>query len=866
MEKLRKYLLCLLITVFLIINVDVSATGDYLSNIDVNQVAQDKIDSIRNTNSNTSLVVRSGKIYYLSLDGNDSNSGLNESNAWKSLNKVNDAVSSGIIVDGDTILLKRGDKYRGYLNIEANDILIGAYGDVSKAKPQILVSPYNGVVDGEWEEVETNIWKYTVGGQNPFTSDVGVIWFFSNNSGSFEYGIKKLTNKNVDESSLNLSDILTSDLEFYHFGHASASSMTGGALYLYSTSNPKDRFDDIEFSIAKNGIKYPNSTNLQVDNITIKYAGNHGIGGGSTANLKVTNCEIGFIGGATHSYSDSNEPRRFGNAIEVYGHISSKNGYEVEDGFVVDNNYIYQVYDAGVTFQLTTNSSSKVEKVTFSNNVIEYCNYNIEYWNTSTSTDEEVQANTYINNFTISNNIMRYAGLGISTLRPDKGLSCIIRSGEHDNTYENRVIGEFKIENNIFDTTNEQMINIRATDEESLPLIKNNKFYSSKDIPFGGYYVIGLKVYYPYVKEKLDRYFPNNEFYYLESDFANKVLNGTTGDVNWELNISNGTLTISGTGEMSDYTLDNLPEWYDYKDFINKIVIGKNVTKLGKYAFYKLSYVEELEINSITLDDLSKSGNSGTNYTFYQTGKEWTGIKLTFGEDVEKIPARLFWPSSDINETPYITSMNFNGTSLKEIGENALRSLSVDNIVIPDGVEKIGNLAFASSNAKIIYLPESLTKLGAWVFSGCTSVQKIVIGPNITKIDERTFDKTHSLEKIVILGDVTYAKSDYASLFSTQSDTIVYGNDTVRALVESYGLGTNTSNIKYADIREYPTLASTIYEEAINQDDASIVNQVSNPPTGETIYLWISIMMFSIIGIVWIREIIRNNSLEKSGF
>lgn len=828
--KIKTSVLILILAILIIlVEINQLPNTSYASTIDLEQLTQKKIEEIKNT-ENTDITGRNGQIYYVSQNGDDSNDGLTEANAWKTLSKINDAFNKKIISDGDTILLKRGDEFRGNINVTACDILIGAYGDESSPKPQILVSPYNGAIEGEWQEVQKNIWKYTVNGQNPFTNDVGVIWCFSNNSnlknkmpnisGSFEYAQKIINNKNTDDSEIDLTEVLKNDLEFYQFGHPSAQNATGGDIYIYSTSNPKDRFDDIEFNISKNGIRFNTYTNLHVDNIAVKYAGNHGIGGGTVANLKVTNCEIGFIGGAMQYYKEDGTPVRFGNAIEIYGSVTDSKGYTVEDGFVADNNYIYQIYDAGLTFQITTENSSIIEKVVFSNNVIEYCNYDIEYWNTSNSLDKTVQENTYINNYTINNNIMRYAGYGVCATRQDKGKSCIIKTWEHNSKYDNRVIGEYKIINNIFDSPAEQMVYICTTDEKYLPTIEKNNFYSSKDIAFGYYYIAPTKINYPFSKQKLDKYFPNNEFNYLEEDFENNIFTGTSGETNWNLNIKNGTLTINGEGQMADYTAESLPEWYEYRNFINKIIIGKDVTKLGKYAFYKLPYVEELEIDAISLENLSRVGNNdGDNFTFYQTGKEWIGINLKFGEEVTRVPAQLFWPAITANEAPNIINIKFEGTKTKEIGDHAFLNIHAERIWVPSGVEKIGTLAFSGASAKTIYLPETVNVLGSWAFARCEQAEKIALSPNIHKIGEKTFNRTKSLKQLVIPGDVIYNNSNYTDLFSTESDTIVYGNETVKTLVEDYSTATGTNNIKYADLSLYPNLLNEIYTEAIIEND-----------------------------------------------
>lgn len=66
----------------------------------------------------------------------------------------------------------------------------------------------------------------------------------------------------------------------------------------------------------------------------------------------------------------------------------------------------------------------------------------------------------------------------------------------------------------------------------------------------------------------------------LESDVSN-----TWGSLNWTLT-TDGTLTISGSGEMLDFVSKNTSDaWRAYKNDITKVVIGENVTSVCDYAF-----------------------------------------------------------------------------------------------------------------------------------------------------------------------------------------------------------------------------------------------------------------------------------------
>ena len=66
-------------------------------------------------------------------------------------------------------------------------------------------------------------------------------------------------------------------------------------------------------------------------------------------------------------------------------------------------------------------------------------------------------------------------------------------------------------------------------------------------------------------------------------------------DVSWVLE-DNGTLTISGTGEM--YKNENAGdfEYHEYKDSIKKVIIKSGVTYIGRAAFASLGNMESIEI------------------------------------------------------------------------------------------------------------------------------------------------------------------------------------------------------------------------------------------------------------------------------
>jgi hypothetical protein len=87
------------------------------------------------------------------------------------------------------------------------------------------------------------------------------------------------------------------------------------------------------------------------------------------------------------------------------------------------------------------------------------------------------------------------------------------------------------------------------------------------------------------------------------------MLAGSCGDnVNYVLGVD-GTLTISGTGAMSDFTRGTQP-WKDFYLQISKVVIAEGVTSIGAYAFYGCRCL------SVNISSTVKSIGS---YAFYNT-------------------------------------------------------------------------------------------------------------------------------------------------------------------------------------------------------------------------------------------------------
>ncbi|MCD8129186.1 MAG: leucine-rich repeat domain-containing protein, partial [Oscillospiraceae bacterium] len=78
---------------------------------------------------------------------------------------------------------------------------------------------------------------------------------------------------------------------------------------------------------------------------------------------------------------------------------------------------------------------------------------------------------------------------------------------------------------------------------------------------------------------------------------ANDAASGTFG-YNGTWTLEDGVLTISGDGEMNNFSFPSLCPWYSQRESITAVVIEDGVTSIGYYAF---SYCSSL--TSVTIPD-----------------------------------------------------------------------------------------------------------------------------------------------------------------------------------------------------------------------------------------------------------------------
>ena len=213
--------------------------------------------------------------------------------------------------------------------------------------------------------------------------------------------------------------------------------------------------------------------------------------------------------------------------------------------------------------------------------------------------------------------------------------------------------------------------------------------------------------------------------------------------VKWNFNSSTGTLTISGTGKMSNLNnsteTENISDgagtypWANLKDSITNIVINDGVTSIGSKAFIAYTNVTSVnigkDVSEIGVGALSQLSacttfnvsSENSNFTTDTTG-------ALFDHSKTKLIAFPCGSSATTYEIPdTVTTISYGAfsraaslktitipesSSLSTIGYGAFAfTTALETVnVIPASVETIGDIPFAQSGVKYIYCADKDTK------------------------------------------------------------------------------------------------------------------------------------------------------------
>lgn len=195
-------------------------------------------------------------------------------------------------------------------------------------------------------------------------------------------------------------------------------------------------------------------------------------------------------------------------------------------------------------------------------------------------------------------------------------------------------------------------------------------------------------------------------------------------NLTWELD-EIGILTISGTGDMYNYSEDYLAPWSEHCFEITNVTISDGVTSIGSSAFCYCS------VKSITLPfGLKHIGASA----FFNCPNIQ---QINIPDSVEYIDPYAFSCCKGLHTVQLPASLTLISEELFAECDN-LRNLS-----IPDTVTEIGANAFSKcTEFSLTGLPSSIKSIGAAAFENCGRIEELLLPETLEHIGEAAFTGT----------------------------------------------------------------------------------------------------------------------------
>ena len=305
---------------------------------------------------------------------------------------------------------------------------------------------------------------------------------------------------------------------------------------------------------------------------------------------------------------------------------------------------------------------------------------------------------------------------------------------------------------------------------------------------------------------------------------ANEVVaEGACGqNVVWALT-EDGTLSISGTGAMEDYSWTNFvptTPWYQYRSSIKKIVVHDGVTSIGSSAFYKLSSVTSIELSNDVLALGSYAFGSCSRIQFFDFPDNLVYIAdYCFDNCYNLRNASIPDTVTKLGDCVFTRCSNLETVDLPENMSVLPRGFfsectSLESITLPDSITELASYCFRDcTGLKNITFPSAITTIGYRAFSGCTGIEEMALPNTITALSSEVFYQCSGLRKLTLSNNL-----------STIPESLCYGCSSL----DSVDIPASVTKIEDFAFYGCSNLTSVIMHDALQEIGKSVFYNCTN--------------------------------------
>lgn len=360
--------------------------------------------------------------------------------------------------------------------------------------------------------------------------------------------------------------------------------------------------------------------------------------------------------------------------------------------------------------------------------------------------------------------------------------------------YKNQPNGPVYLGNMLLEYKGTMPVNTTVTVKNGTYAINENAFYNQKNM---------VEIIVPDSVERIGyNAFYGTEWFndkpYYEPVYIGKVLYFYNFpwrpvedyDITDELVIPEGIVSISSTAFSGHCTFKN-------------IVLPDSLEHIGDQAFAQCYYLEKITVNQNSslkhIEDAAFFECNNLTAPNFPKSLERIGINaflfceklenISIPSSVKDIGLTAFEPNTletfvvDSDSPYYCTDENgilyskdkttvfasyqkitveeiILPDTVKKIGAQAFVTSPAKRFVLPDSVEEIGFEAFGESSVESINIPYGVKRINDYSFNSCMKIKEIEIPKTVEFIDSKAFNLCHNLKKIVIPAEVKYIADD----------------------------------------------------------------------------------------------------------
>lgn len=227
-------------------------------------------------------------------------------------------------------------------------------------------------------------------------------------------------------------------------------------------------------------------------------------------------------------------------------------------------------------------------------------------------------------------------------------------------------------------------------------------------------------------------------------------------------------------------SLDSIYSYAFYKNFLTEVIIPANVKYIGGYAFN-----DNDRLTSVTL------GSGLTEISSYCFNNCEKLAVVKGGENVKTIGSGAFNYCSELRSVSDLAPVtvgssafyyckkleNFNFSNAKTLKSEAYRECNTLTDVDLTTVENIEHRCFIScTGLKKVVLGNNISKINEYAFTDCNALEELHIGSSVSYLDNRCFyTSSSSLKKVYVTAPAppsVYNNTSYYPFYSTSGVTL----------------------------------------------------------------------------------------------